>query len=121
MRPARTMNIGVMASALNTLGNVDKLQNRMDAARQHYEQASGIYRELAQQSPEAYLPAVAGTLTNLGVVSGLETRFDESRAYSTEALTIYRKLAQENPRKYATDVARVEINLPELEKKTPSR
>ena len=54
-----------MAATLNNLGILDRLQNRMDDARQHYEEALKIYRQLAQQNPAKYLPDVAMTLNNL--------------------------------------------------------
>ena len=38
----------------------------MEEARQHYEEALEIRRQLARQNPDAYMPDVARTLENLG-------------------------------------------------------
>jgi len=48
-----------MARTLNNLGNLDRLQNRIDEARQHDESALKIYRQLAQQNPDVYVSNVA--------------------------------------------------------------
>jgi tetratricopeptide (TPR) repeat protein len=89
----------------------------MDEARQHYEEALKIDRQLAEQDPAVYLPDMAMTLSNLGRVDRLENRMEESRANYTEAVTIYRKLAQGDPARYAGDLARAEARLEELEEK----
>lgn len=106
-----------IAGLLNNLGRVDGLQNRLPDAHQHFADALKIYRQLAEQDPNRYLPDLAWTLYSLGFADQLQKRFDESRGYSTEALTIYRKLAQQEPGKYANDLARVETSLRQLEKK----
>ena len=80
-----------------------------------------IYRQLAQQAPDKYLPYVAGALTNLGILDKNQKRIDESRAYYNEALDLYRKLALRGPSKYANDIARVEAALKELKKGAPSQ
>jgi tetratricopeptide (TPR) repeat protein len=92
----------------------------MDEARQQYEEALKIYRQLAQQNPGEYLPYVAGALNNLGVIDRNQKRIEESRAHYNEALNLYRKLLQRDS-KYAGDIARVEAALQELGKKAPSQ
>ena len=66
----------------------------MDEARQQYEEAWKIYRQLAQQAPDEYLPLVAGMLNNLGLLDRNQKRIEESRAHYNEALRLYRKLPQ---------------------------
>jgi hypothetical protein len=41
-----------MITTLNNLGNLDVLQNRKDQAQQHFERASELRRQLAQQNPD---------------------------------------------------------------------
>ena len=49
----------------------------MDEARQHYEEALKIDRQLAGQNPAVYLPDLAMTLSNLGKVDQLQGRIDD--------------------------------------------
>jgi tetratricopeptide (TPR) repeat protein len=88
----------------------------MDDARQHFEEALKIYRQPAQQNPDAHMPDLAMTLTNFGKLDQLENRFEESRTHYIEAMIIYKKLAQGDPARYAGDIARVEASLQELDK-----
>jgi tetratricopeptide (TPR) repeat protein len=110
-----------LAATLNRLGSVDQVQQRLDEARQHFEEAVKIYRPLAQQSPERYLPDLAGTLSNLGLTARLQKQLADSRVYYTEAMNIYRNLAQHDPARYASNAARVEARLQELGEKVRSR
>jgi tetratricopeptide (TPR) repeat protein len=93
----------------------------MDEARPHYEEALKIYRQLARQDPDMYLPDVAGTLSNLAVLDESQKQIEESRVHYTEAMAIYRKLAQRDPARYAGEVARVEASLEKLDKKRRSQ
>jgi tetratricopeptide (TPR) repeat protein len=93
----------------------------MDEGSQHFEGALEIYRQLAQQDPDEYLPYAAKTLCNLGFLEGNLNRIEESRAHYTEALNILRKLSQGDPSKYAGAVATVEASLEELARKAPSQ
>ena len=54
------------------------MQNRLDEAREHDEAALKIYRQLAQQNPDAYLPYLAVTLNNLGAIERLQNHLDAS-------------------------------------------
>ena len=92
----------------------------MDDARQHYEEALKINRQLVEQNPAVYLPDMAMTLSNLGRVDQLQNRMDEARQHYEEALNLLQKLSQGDKR-YAGDVARVEASLEKLEKKAPSQ
>jgi tetratricopeptide (TPR) repeat protein len=92
----------------------------MDEARQHYEEALKIERQLAEQNSAVYLPDLAMALSNLGRVDQLQNRIEESRVHYEEALSLLRKLSQGDKR-YAGDVARVEASLEELGKKAPAQ
>ena len=90
------------ASAMtpHDLENFDTAQKRMDEARQHFERALVMRRQLAQQDPDRYLPFLAGSLNNLGTVARQQNRADEARQHFEGALKIYRQLAQQNSDAY---------------------
>jgi tetratricopeptide (TPR) repeat protein len=91
---------------LNNLGIVDNAQNRLDEARQAYDEALKICRELAQKNPDTYLPYVAGTLNNLGTLDHAQNRMDEARKAFDEALGIYQRFASRDPDRFGKDVER---------------
>lgn len=93
------------AGTLNNLANLDRMQNRLDEAQMHNEAALKIYRQLAKQNPEVYLPYLAVTLNNLGAVHRLQNRLDEARTNYEESLDLNRELAQKNPSKYDPNLA----------------
>jgi protein O-mannosyl-transferase len=95
------------ARTLNNLGNLDRMQNRLDEARVHDEGALKIYRQLAQRNPDVYLPYLAVTLNNLAAVARLQNRLDEARKDYEESLQINRHLAEQNPAKYLPNMAMV--------------
>ena len=104
------------ATTSNGLENLDTEQKRMDEARQHFERALELRRELAQQNPAACLPDTATTLNNLGNLDRLENRTDEARQHYEEALKIHRQLAQQNLEFHPPDLAMALNNLGSLEK-----
>jgi hypothetical protein len=69
----------------------------MEEAREQFEEALQIRRELAEKSPESYLPDLAGTLNNLGNLDMDQHRMEEGRKALEEALQIRRELAQKSP------------------------
>jgi len=95
------------ARTLNNLGNLDRMENRMDEARADDEAAIAIYRQLAQQNPEVYLPYLAVTLSNLASVERRQYHVDEARKHYEQSLQINRQLAARNPDKYLPNVAMV--------------
>jgi hypothetical protein len=56
-----------VARMLHSLGPLNSGEHRTEHARQEYDEALKIYRELARQDPIAYLPRVALVLYNLGL------------------------------------------------------
>ena len=76
-------------------------QNRTSQARQAFNEALTVRRQLAQENPESYLPNVAETLSNLAVLDRVQNRMGEARKACEEALTIYQDFAKSH------DVARV--------------
>ncbi len=95
------------ARTLNNLANLDRMQNHLDDARQRDEAALAIYRRLAQQNPDVYLPYLASTLNNLGSVDRLQNQLEEARGEYQQSLQINRQLAQQSPAKYLPNVAMV--------------
>ena len=95
------------ARTLNNLGNLDRMQNRLDQARQHDEDALKMYRQLAQQNADMYLPYVAVTLNNLGAVERLQNHLDAADKDYRESLKINQQLAEQDPAKYLPNVAMV--------------
>jgi tetratricopeptide (TPR) repeat protein len=83
-----------LALTLNNLGNVDRNQNRKDAAQKAYKEALKTYRLLAQNDPETYLPQVAGTLNNLGELYKDQNRLRDARQAIEEAQKIRIGIAQ---------------------------
>ncbi|MGH8590414.1 MAG: tetratricopeptide repeat protein [Gammaproteobacteria bacterium] len=104
-------NKAEVAATLNNLGILHRDQNRMDEARQAYEEALKIRRKLAETNPETYLPDVAGTLNNLGILHSDQNRMGEARQAYEEALKTYRELAKTNPETYLPYVAMTLNNL----------
>jgi len=105
-----------LAITPNDRRNVDTEQKRMEEARQHFERALTLRRQLAQQNPANYLPDMATTLNNLGNLDRLEARTDEARQSYEEALKIRRRLAQQNLEPHPPDLAITLNNLGLLEK-----
>src|SRR5262249_5300607 len=100
-----------IAMTLNNLALLDADQNRPEAARNGYDEALKIYRELAQKNPDTYQPDVAMTLNNLGNLDADQNRPEAARKEYEETLKIYRELAHKNPDTYQPDVADTLNNL----------
>lgn len=99
----------------NRYGSFDRDRKRKDEARQHFERALELRRQLAQQNPAAYLPDVATTLNNLGNLDRLESRTDDARRHYEEALKDYEQLAQQNAAVYLPYLATTLNNLGNLD------
>jgi tetratricopeptide (TPR) repeat protein len=82
-----------------------------EIALKHYQEALGIRRELARQSPEVYRPEVAATLNNLGNVQNDLNDLEAARQSYEEALGSYRELVRERPEVYRPDMAMTLNNL----------
>jgi tetratricopeptide (TPR) repeat protein len=99
--------------------NLDTGQNRMDEARQHFERALELRRQLAQQNPAVYLPDIATTLNNLGNLDRLENQPEEARRHYEEALKIhYGNLLRRILDPFPPDLAVTLNNLGSLEEGT---
>ncbi|WP_433125347.1 tetratricopeptide repeat protein [Micromonospora sp. CA-240977] len=78
---------------------------RYDDALVPAEEATGIYRRLAETDPTAYLPDLATSLNNLGAFLSGVGRRDEALAATEEAVTARRRLAEANPGAHLPDLA----------------
>jgi Tetratricopeptide repeat len=87
-----------LSSRLSELG-------RREEALDAIEEATGIYRQLAQARPDAFLPDLATALNNQsGRLSGLGRR-EEALASAEEAVTIRRQLVHAHPDAFLPDLA----------------
>jgi protein O-mannosyl-transferase len=99
------------ASDLEGLNTEEK---QLDEARRQYEEAVRLYRQLAQQNPDAYLPNLASTLGNLGNLARRQNRFDEASQHYSEALLDYRRLEGTNPEPHQVNIATTYNNLGDI-------
>lgn len=96
---------------LNSLGNLQNIQNDYKGAERSYQEALMIRRKLAAVNPDAYLPYVATSLNNLGLLqSDLNDHKGAEKSFQ-EALIIRRKLAAVNPDAYTPDLVRTLFGL----------
>src|SRR5437016_5848222 len=70
----RNQNNGEIAMTLNNLAMLNGDQNRPEAARKGYEEGLKIYRDLAKNKPDTYLPDVAITLNKIARAEGRKSR-----------------------------------------------
>ncbi|ERJ68347.1 tetratricopeptide repeat protein, partial [Porphyromonas gingivalis] len=79
--------------------------NEIERAKDCYQKALDIRRDLATKNPQAYNPDLAMTLNNLGVLYyQINNRKEAEQAYK-EALAIRKILAENNPSAYEIDYA----------------
>ncbi len=100
-----------MAATLNNLAAFHSAKNEFTQALSNYKEALQIYRNLAKDNPQTYLPNVARTLNNLTVLQQATNEFTQASDNYQEALQIYRELAQHTPQTYLPDVAMTAINI----------
>ena len=85
-------------------------------AEGYWNKALQIYRDLAEESPQVFLPDMAGTLNNLGLLQQANNEFPQALESYKEALKIRRKLAEKSPQVFLPDVATTLNNLGNLQK-----
>jgi len=94
----RARLLGNLGVALGALG-------RREEALTATEEAVGIYRQLAQENPQAFLPYLAMSLNNLGNRLSALGRREEALTATQEAVDIRRRLAEQNPQAFLPDLA----------------
>ncbi|MGA9526759.1 MAG: tetratricopeptide repeat protein [Terriglobales bacterium] len=98
--------------------NIDTLRKRLREARQHFERALYLRRQIEPENPSATLPDIATTLNNLGNLDRMENRADDARQHYEEALEIHRQLQRESLERFPAEVATTLSNLGHLEQST---
>ena len=107
-----------VCEGLKKLG-VDLLRlNNFRMAEPKITRLLGLYRQLAEASPEAYLPYVAMTLNDLGNLHSDTGKHDDAEKEYGEALDTYRQLAETSPEAYLPYVATTLNNLGKLHNNT---
>ena len=91
----------------NRLSEVGRSGEALEVAQE----AVDLYRELAQTSPAAYTPNLAGALNNLANVLSEVGRSGEALEVAQEAVDLYRVLAQASPAAYTPNLAGALNNL----------
>ena len=100
-----------VAASLYNIGNGLYRINHFTQADPKYNEALTIFRQLAVQNPDAYLPDVAETMNNLAVLFYSTNRHQEAKKEFNEALTIRRQLADQNPDAYLPELSDTLNNL----------
>ena len=77
-------------------------------------EAVGLYRGLAQVSPQVFTPDLAGVLSNLAALLSDVGERDEAVGVAREAVGLYRGLAQVSPKVFVPKIARSLSNLAAL-------
>lgn len=103
--PDQPADESILARHLNNRSNRLSALGRREEALAAITEAIHIYRQLAAQRPDAYLPDFASSLNNLSVRLGDVGRREEAVAAATEAVEVYRRLAGRLPDAYLPDFA----------------
>ena len=78
---------------------------RHDEALQTAQEATNLYRTLAEHNPAAYTPDLAASLNSLANYLDSNGQQREALTIAQEATTFYRTLAEHNPAAYTPDLA----------------
>ncbi|SNB74288.1 Anaphase-promoting complex subunit 5, partial [Thermoflexus hugenholtzii JAD2] len=73
---------------------------RREEALTATQEAVELYRQLAAQHPQAFLPDLASSLTNLGAMLSELGRREEALQVIQEAVELYRQLAVQHPQAF---------------------
>jgi tetratricopeptide (TPR) repeat protein len=95
-------------------GDRARTEGRMADAREQYEAALIILRELAKTNSMGHLQGLAFALRRLGGLARTEGRMDDARAHDEEALAIFRELTKIDPARYREWVAIQLVRLGDL-------
>ncbi|MBM4046430.1 MAG: sensor histidine kinase, partial [Planctomycetes bacterium] len=78
---------------------------RREEALAHAQEAVALYRKLAAERPDAFLPDLAMSLNTLANRLSALGRREEALTHAQEGVTLYRKLAAERPDAFLPDLA----------------
>jgi tetratricopeptide (TPR) repeat protein len=102
---ASLLSSAVLARDLNNLAVRLHELGRHEEALAAIREAVDIYRRLAEQRPDAYLPDLALSLNNLAVQLGDLGRHEDGLAAISEAVDTYRQLAEQRPDAHLPELA----------------
>jgi tetratricopeptide (TPR) repeat protein len=105
---------GLMARLAVALVNLSVLlasKGQQQDALTAIQRAVEIHEQVAETSPDAYLPALATSLDNLSVLLSVVGRREEGLTESRRTVTIWEKLAAVNPDAYRPNLAAALSNL----------
>jgi tetratricopeptide (TPR) repeat protein len=95
----------LLATSLNNLGERLSALGRREDALAATREASEIYRRLAADRPDAFLPNLATSLNNLGKSLNELGRIEDAFAATQESVEIRRRLAADRPDAFLPDLA----------------
>jgi tetratricopeptide (TPR) repeat protein len=84
---------------------------RWDEARQHTEQAVAVFRTLAEQDRQRFLPDLASAVSNLASCLAQLGEREEALRHSYDAVTLHRELVADAPGRHLPELARALTNL----------
>ncbi|WP_159461762.1 tetratricopeptide repeat protein, partial [Thermoflexus hugenholtzii] len=99
------------ARALSLLGFALSALGRREEALTATQEAVELYRQLAAQHPQAFLPDLASSLNNLGARLSELGRREEALQVTQEAVELYCQLAVQHPQAFLPDLASSLTNL----------
>ncbi len=97
----RSKRAGWLADLSNRLSDLGRREEALAAI----EEATGIYRQLAEARPDEFLPDLAGSLNNRASCLSDLGRREDALAAIEEATGIYRQLAEARPDEFLPDLA----------------
>jgi tetratricopeptide (TPR) repeat protein len=87
-----------IASLHEELARLYARRGDLHSALRHQREGQNVYRELAQQHPEVFLPGLARSLNDLSVWLSELGRREEALQAAREAVDLFRRLAPQRPR-----------------------
>ncbi|HYO54468.1 tetratricopeptide repeat protein [Archangium sp.] len=93
------------ARLCNNLGARLRELGRREEALEATREAVEVYRALAERTPDAFRPDLAGSLNNLGAMLSELGRREEALEATREAVELRRPLAERNPNAFRPDLA----------------
>lgn len=104
----------VFADASGNIASIFGDCGLLDKSYEKYKDSLSVYKELAIEAADEFLPEVARIQSNLGNWASKMGKFDDAVEYFKGALCIYIDLNKTNTDKFLPDIARVLDNLASL-------
>ena len=101
---------------LNNLAILHRNTHDFKAAEEEYQEALAIYRKLAKNAPEAYLPDVAMTLYNMAILFAHQEQYGDAEKAAEESVAIYQQMAQKSESAFGSNVKNAQQLLDSIRK-----